>query len=60
MAQRPGQLIAEPVSEYGVPRSNYIGMTSDVDRNASITATAGPWPAPRLCKGTVVARAGRT
>lgn len=49
VAQRPGQLIAEPVSEYGVPRSNYIGLTSDVDRNDADIVTmkivhqATPW-----------------
>src|SRR3569623_1343020 len=25
LAQRPGSLIAEPASEYGVPRSNFLG-----------------------------------
>jgi catecholate siderophore receptor len=33
VAQRPGQLIAEPVSEYGVPRNTNTQFASDVDRN---------------------------
>jgi len=33
VAQRPGQLIAEPVSEYGVPRNTFTGFNTDEDRN---------------------------
>jgi catecholate siderophore receptor len=33
VAQRPGQLIAEPVSEYGVPRNTFTGFNTDKDRN---------------------------
>ena len=49
VAQRPGQLIAEPVSEYGVPRSNNTQFASDVDRNDADIVTmkwahqAAPW-----------------
>lgn len=49
VAQRPGQLIAQPASEYGVPRSSYTGMTSDIDRNDADIVTmkiahqATPW-----------------
>jgi catecholate siderophore receptor len=33
LAQRPGSLIAEPASEYGVPRSNFTGYDNDTDRS---------------------------
>ncbi len=33
VAQRPGQLIAEPVSEYGIPRNSFTGFNTDRDRN---------------------------
>ena len=33
VAQRPGQLIAEPVSEYGVPRNTNTQFNTDIDRN---------------------------
>ncbi|MBS0294691.1 MAG: TonB-dependent receptor [Proteobacteria bacterium] len=33
LAQRPGSLIAEPASEYGVPRSNFLGYDTDTDRS---------------------------
>ncbi len=47
--QPPGQLIAEPASEYGVPRSNFLGLQGDVDRTnvnlftARMIREAGPW-----------------
>ena len=49
VAQRPGQLIAEPVSEYGVPRNTFTGFNSDKDRNDADIVTmklahrATPW-----------------
>ena len=49
MAQRPGQLIAEPVSEYGVPRNTFTGFNTDSDRNDADIVTmklahqATPW-----------------
>src|SRR3569833_1930954 len=33
LAQRPGSLIAEPASEYGVPRSNFLGYDTDRDQS---------------------------
>ena len=49
VAQRPGQLIAEPVSEYGVPRNTNTQFNSDIDRNDADIVTmkidhqATPW-----------------
>jgi len=49
VAQRPGQLIAEPVSEYGVPRNTNTQFASDIDRNDADIVTmkwahqAAPW-----------------
>ena len=49
VAQRPGQLIAEPVSEYGVPRNTNTQFASDLDRNDADIVTmkwahqAAPW-----------------
>lgn len=49
VAQRPGQLLAEPVSEYGVPRNTYTGYGTDIDRNDADIITmklahqATPW-----------------
>jgi len=49
VAQRPGQLIAEPVSEYGVPRNTFTGFNTDKDRNDADIVTmkiahqATPW-----------------
>jgi catecholate siderophore receptor len=33
VAQKPGQLIAEPISEYGVPRNTNTQFYNDIDRN---------------------------
>ncbi len=49
VAQRPGQLIAEPASEYGVPRNTFLGYNTDRDRNDADIVTmklahqAAPW-----------------
>jgi len=49
VAQRPGQLIAEPASEYGVPRNTFLGYNTDRDRNDTDIVTmklahqATPW-----------------
>ncbi len=49
VAQRPGQLIAEPVSEYGVPRNTNTQFNTDIDRNDADIVTmkwahqAAPW-----------------
>jgi len=49
MVQRPGQLIAEPASEYGLPRNTFTGYTTDIDRNDADIVTmklahqATPW-----------------
>jgi catecholate siderophore receptor len=49
VAQRPGQLIAEPASEYGVPRDTFLGYNTDRDRNDTdivtmkLTHQAAPW-----------------
>jgi catecholate siderophore receptor len=49
VAQRPGQLIAEPVSEYGVPRNTNAQFNTDIDRNDADIVTmkwahqAAPW-----------------
>jgi len=49
VAQRPGQLIAEPVSEYGVSRNTFTGFSTDKDRNDAdlvtmrLTHQATPW-----------------
>jgi catecholate siderophore receptor len=49
VAQRPGQLIAQPVSEYGVPRNTFTGFNTDKDRNDADIVTmkldhqATPW-----------------
>ena len=49
VAQRPGQLIAEPVSEYGVPRNTNLQFNTDIDRNDAdivtmkISHQATPW-----------------
>ncbi len=38
--QPPGSLVAKPASEYGTPRSNYLGMVSDIDRGTVNVVTA--------------------
>ncbi|MBS0469433.1 MAG: TonB-dependent siderophore receptor [Proteobacteria bacterium] len=49
VAQPPGSLYAMPVTEYGVPRQNYMGYSLDHDKNdadlitAKLTHTATPW-----------------
>ena len=49
VAQRPGQLIAEPATEYGVPRNTFLGYNTDRDRNDTDIVTmklahqATPW-----------------
>jgi catecholate siderophore receptor len=49
VAQRPGQLIAEPVSKYGVPRNTNTQYNTDIDRNDADIVTmkwanqAAPW-----------------
>jgi catecholate siderophore receptor len=49
VAQRPGQLIAEPVSQYGVPRNTNTQFNNDIDRNDADIVTmkwahqAAPW-----------------
>jgi len=49
VARRPGQLIAEPASEYGVPRNTFLGYNTDRDRNDTDIVTmklahqATPW-----------------
>ncbi|HEX2591580.1 MAG TPA: TonB-dependent receptor [Rhizomicrobium sp.] len=40
VAQRPGQLIAGPVSEYGVPRSTFTGYNTDRDNQKTDMFTA--------------------
>lgn len=47
--QPPGSLYREPATEFGVPRSNYMGLKSDVDKNtadlftAKVNHSAGNW-----------------
>src|SRR3954467_3649263 len=50
VAQRPGQLIAEPVSEYGVPRNTFPGFNTDKDRNDAdiVTMKLAHQPTPWL------------
>ncbi|MBS0280082.1 MAG: TonB-dependent receptor [Proteobacteria bacterium] len=49
VAVQPNSVIALPVSEYGVPRSNYLGYNTDTDRNdadivtAKLTHVAADW-----------------
>ncbi|HET7086740.1 MAG TPA: TonB-dependent receptor [Rhizomicrobium sp.] len=49
VAQRLGQLIAEPATEYGVPRNTFLGYNTDRDRNDTDIITmklahqATPW-----------------
>ena len=49
VAVQPSSVIALPVSEYGVPRSNYLGYSTDTDRNdadiftARLTHVATDW-----------------
>jgi catecholate siderophore receptor len=49
VVQRPGQLIAEPATEYGLPRNTFTGYNTDVDRNDADIVTmkiahqAAPW-----------------
>ncbi|MDR3508620.1 MAG: TonB-dependent receptor [Caulobacteraceae bacterium] len=38
--QPPGSLIAKPATEYGVPRSNFLGLSSDRDRGNADILTA--------------------
>ncbi len=38
--QPPGSLIAKPASEYGAPRSNFLGLVSDFDRSDANIFTA--------------------
>ena len=38
--RRPIPIIAKPVSEFGVPRSNYIGLKADYDKNTADLVTA--------------------
>jgi catecholate siderophore receptor len=40
VAQPPGSLYAEPITEYGVPRSNYMGFAADHDKNDADLVTA--------------------
>jgi len=40
VATPPGQVYAEPVTEYGVPRSNYMGFAADHDKNNADLVTA--------------------
>lgn len=40
VATPPGQVYASPVSEYGVPRSNYMGFAADHDKNNADLVTA--------------------
>lgn len=40
IVQKPGQLIALPASEYGVPRSNFLGFDTDEDRTTADVLTA--------------------
>jgi catecholate siderophore receptor len=40
MVQKPGQLIALPASEFGVPRSTYLGFDTDEDRTTADIFTA--------------------
>ncbi len=40
VAQRPGSVIAQPVSEFGVPRNSFLGFNQDQDKNdADIVTT---------------------
>lgn len=47
--QPPGSLYAEPATEFGIPRSNYMGLKTDVDKNTAdlfttrLTHTAADW-----------------
>ena len=49
VAQPPGQLIAEPATQYGVPRNTFLGYNTDRDRNDADIVTmklahqATPW-----------------
>jgi len=49
VVQRPGQLIAEPATEYGLPRNTFTGYNTDADRNDADIVTmkiahqAAPW-----------------
>jgi catecholate siderophore receptor len=49
VAQRPGQLIAEPATQYGVRRNTFLGYNTDRDRNDADIITmklahqAAPW-----------------
>src|SRR5882757_1217348 len=49
VVQRPGQLIAEPATQYGVPRNSFLGYSTDRDRNDADIVTmklahqATPW-----------------
>lgn len=49
VVQRSGQLIAEPATEYGLPRSTFTGYDTDIDRNDADIVTmklahqATPW-----------------
>ncbi len=49
VASPPNSVYAEPASQYGVPRSNYMGLAADHDKNtvdlvtAKISHVATPW-----------------
>ncbi|HEX4635174.1 MAG TPA: TonB-dependent receptor, partial [Rhizomicrobium sp.] len=49
VVQRPGQLIAGPATEYGLPRNTFTGYNTDIDRNDADIVTmeiahqATPW-----------------
>jgi catecholate siderophore receptor len=38
--QPPGSIYSEPATEFGVPRANYIGLKTDVDKNTADLITA--------------------
>lgn len=40
VAQPPGSIIAQPISEFGVPRSNFLGFAQDQDKNDADIVTA--------------------
>jgi catecholate siderophore receptor len=49
VASPPNSIYAEPASQFGVPRSNYMGLAADHDKNtvdlvtARISHVAAPW-----------------
>ncbi|MEO8300604.1 MAG: TonB-dependent receptor, partial [Rhizomicrobium sp.] len=40
VAQPPGSIIAQPISEFGVPRSSFLGFNQDQDKNDADIVTA--------------------